>query len=202
MSKPLRKCKVCGLEAFTEDDLKLFLNDSRMFFGRQNKCKMCKNKESRKGGRYYENHLKNSLIWKHRNKEYLKKYDKARYDNFPEKPAAHRRRRMRLNYKTIYISKNPRKNICSACNKSLPNDLKQQTAIHHWFYLETNPLFGSIELCGSCHKKLPKTEWVDCICGVRYDGWLYKSCPICRNSNSSFSLENHEKYLLKIREVF
>lgn len=41
MCKPLRKCKDCGLEAFTEEDLSLFRTDNTMKYNRANLCKVC-----------------------------------------------------------------------------------------------------------------------------------------------------------------
>jgi hypothetical protein len=41
MSTPLRKCKVCGFEAFTEDDLKRFVVCSKSKYGHSNFCKNC-----------------------------------------------------------------------------------------------------------------------------------------------------------------
>lgn len=40
--KPLRKCYICGLEAWTESDLQLFEKDKRYSFGRKPLCKKCK----------------------------------------------------------------------------------------------------------------------------------------------------------------
>jgi len=41
MSKLLRKCRVCGLEAYTEADLKKFKGDITYKIGYQNICKNC-----------------------------------------------------------------------------------------------------------------------------------------------------------------
>lgn len=43
MSKPLRKCRVCGLEAWTEDDLESFGKSKYSRYGRRNWCKRCEN---------------------------------------------------------------------------------------------------------------------------------------------------------------
>ena len=45
MSKPLRKCRVCGLEAWNEAELELFTKDGSCTHGRQQICKKCKSKE-------------------------------------------------------------------------------------------------------------------------------------------------------------
>jgi len=53
--------------------------------------------------------------------------------------------------KRIGFDENPRSNVCSKCGKKYPEDLKQQTHIHHIKYDSKNPLAHTIELCGSCH---------------------------------------------------
>jgi len=56
----LRKCTICGIEAHTEDDLDLFVKNSKSHHGRMNRCKKCWNKfirERRKDGRYYLKHI-------------------------------------------------------------------------------------------------------------------------------------------------
>lgn len=47
MSKPLRKCRVCGLEAWTEDDLERFVKNKGDSHGRKNLCKKCDNDRAR-----------------------------------------------------------------------------------------------------------------------------------------------------------
>lgn len=39
--KPLRTCRVCGLEAFIETDLSWFVRDKRYAYGYSNRCKRC-----------------------------------------------------------------------------------------------------------------------------------------------------------------
>jgi len=41
MDTPLRKCTVCGLEAYNEKDLDLFVKDKRAKYGHLNKCLAC-----------------------------------------------------------------------------------------------------------------------------------------------------------------
>ena len=47
MSKPLRKCKFCGLEAYTEQDLELFVRDKDKPYHRGYTCKACRNEQQR-----------------------------------------------------------------------------------------------------------------------------------------------------------
>ena len=42
----LRKCKYCGLEAHTEEQLELFDKDIKSKHGRMNRCKSCNNKRT------------------------------------------------------------------------------------------------------------------------------------------------------------
>lgn len=45
--KPLRKCRNCGLEAYTEEDLKKFKKNEKTKLGRRNFCLKCWNKRRR-----------------------------------------------------------------------------------------------------------------------------------------------------------
>ena len=44
----LRKCKGCGLEAHTEEDLQLFTTNSKSAHGKRNECKKCSTIKSMK----------------------------------------------------------------------------------------------------------------------------------------------------------
>jgi len=44
---PLRICRVCGLEALTEEDLALFAKNKTSAHGRQNICKKCLSEEAK-----------------------------------------------------------------------------------------------------------------------------------------------------------
>ncbi len=44
MSKPLRVCRDCGLEAWTKEDLEFFQNDKGSKHGKRNLCKECTSK--------------------------------------------------------------------------------------------------------------------------------------------------------------
>ena len=79
-NKPLRVCRVCGLEALTETDLNLFVkNINRCKYNREKICKTCRAKYQQKY--YQENKTKidkrtNAYQKKHKTKlrEYHKKY--------------------------------------------------------------------------------------------------------------------------------
>ena len=45
MSKPLRKCKHCGLEALTLEDLDKFAPDRKSHYGKRNVCKKCRKQQ-------------------------------------------------------------------------------------------------------------------------------------------------------------
>ena len=50
-TKPLRTCRVCGLQALTEDDLVQFAYNLPSAHGRQNICKKCLQEDSKKRSR-------------------------------------------------------------------------------------------------------------------------------------------------------
>jgi len=71
-----------------------------------------------------------------------------------------RRRRERdkraFNFKTRRVTNliNPRTNKCSFCGKTHPEQLKNQTSLHHIEYDEEHPLNHTVELCIACHMRL------------------------------------------------
>ena len=134
VTKPLRVCSCCGLEAYTEEDLELFKKDKRYKYGRATVCKTCANKWTRR--------------WQRANPEKVK----ARNDR-------HNPRQIGFQGTKILFKENPRTNVCSRCGKSYPEELKKQTAMHHEFYNRDDPLAGTIELCQSCHMKLHNKRW-------------------------------------------
>jgi len=68
MNSPLRKCRMCGKEANTIDELELFMKDKTHKHGRQNICKECLSKKRKE--HYWKNHER---IRKFQN-AYSKKY--------------------------------------------------------------------------------------------------------------------------------
>lgn len=46
ISKPLRTCRICGLEAHIEEDLEKFVKSRKYLYGRRPKCKKCGNLEN------------------------------------------------------------------------------------------------------------------------------------------------------------
>jgi len=136
--EPLRKCRYCGKEAWTEEDLNLFLYHKNYKFHRRPYCKECHAKFQREG-RYKESHLKACREWLKRNWE---KHKSAMM------------KRITFKGQRIYLKNNPRKNICSICGKRYKIELSEQTHLHHDFYDESDPLNGTRELCRSCHKKI------------------------------------------------
>lgn len=52
MSEPLRVCRVCGLEAWTDKELEPFREDKRKLYGRDAICKTCSNKQHREWREY------------------------------------------------------------------------------------------------------------------------------------------------------
>ena len=60
-------------------------------------------------------------------------------------------RRIEFKGKNISFKENPRTNVCSVCGRKYPDELKEQTCIHHIKYDPENPLANTVELCRSCH---------------------------------------------------
>lgn len=57
----MRKCRECGLEAYTQEDLELFVKDKTYPKGYQNRCKKCENEYQR------QHHKLNPLLSRYRN---------------------------------------------------------------------------------------------------------------------------------------
>ena len=77
----LRRCKHCGLEANTIEDLELFKNNSQSKYGKQNLCRECdiaKQKEYRQAEEYKERdrayRQKESYKQRRKDKDYQNKY--------------------------------------------------------------------------------------------------------------------------------
>lgn len=125
--KPLRKCRICGWEAYSNQELENFHKDTRLSYGRENVCKTCLNKMNRKGGKYWP---------------LIERAGKKKGPYY-----------MKFQGKNIRLSTSPRKNVCSRCSKRYPDDLRERTILHHTIYNPKNPLDYTIELCHSCHVK-------------------------------------------------
>jgi len=141
--KPLRVCRICGLEAQTEDDLSNFILHKDSLHGRQNLCKECNNKMSRKGGKYFEQATRRTKRW---------------IENNPDKWAAIKKKsrsnRIRFRGKEVRFDEAPRTNKCSNCGKVYPDELDRRTCLHHLKYDLDDPLAHTIELCTECHARL------------------------------------------------
>ncbi len=114
-SQYLRKCRICGLEAHNEEDLKLFADASDHLYHKQNLCIPC-------------------------HKQRMKVLSR----NCNSK-------RIEFQGKNISFKENPRTNVCSVCGRKYPDELKEQTCIHHTKYDPEHPLDNTVELCRSCH---------------------------------------------------
>lgn len=69
--KPLRTCKWCGLEAYNEEDLKLFTKGKTSKYGRLNRCNTCEPEYKRR--------------WREANPEKSKRISRKYYENNREK---------------------------------------------------------------------------------------------------------------------
>lgn len=65
---PLRACRFCGLQIYSENKLALFRRNNHSKFGYENTCKKCYNKRNRFAERvyhkrYYERHTERYRAW-------------------------------------------------------------------------------------------------------------------------------------------
>jgi len=179
----LRKCRICGLEAHSEEDLEFFSKGSpRSKHGKANMCKSCDTQSSLMRYHYREyvnvKNFFNSVTSPLRKCKFcdLEAWDDGELVLFASasgirgthgkynvcKQCYYKKyikkertlRRMSFRNKTINLNKNPRTNICSTCGKVYPKELSTQTHLHHIKYDETDPLKHTIELCNSCHVTL------------------------------------------------
>jgi len=187
MSEILRKCTNCGLEAFTKNDLTLFVNGSnRNKYGKINLCTLCSRELANTRYRYKEFanvrnffNMATSPLRKCKfcgleawdEKELIRfasasglrgthgKYNICK-QCYSKKYVKKEYSLNRINFKnkTINLDKNPRINTCSNCGKSYPDELTTQTHLHHFKYDESNPTKYTIELCNSCHQAVHKTS--------------------------------------------
>ena len=139
----LRRCRVCGLEAWNEAELDKFVKDKKAKYGRINVCRDCRNAQYREEGIYHDSASKACKKWYYKNKEKTRGYEKDRAS-----------RSIDFLGERITFPFSIRDNVCSDCGKRYPEELKQQTRLHHEKYDAENPLAHTIELCHSCHRKL------------------------------------------------
>jgi hypothetical protein len=136
--KPLRKCRHCGLEAYTEEDLKFFREKSEGLYSRDNLCKKCYMDYHKD---YYQKHKKDpSFIakrkfwrnsWYRRNKEKMLLY--------------HREHRISYSGRRYWLRKRPWTGFCELCGKKADKNLHY----HHW---DEKHKEKGIWVCGRCHR--------------------------------------------------
>lgn len=177
MIEPLRICRFCGLEAWTDEDLEQFVKSKEGRYGRYKLCKLCWNKYNRNyKARTYkpkprppylrkcyecglEAHIEGDL-------ERFIKSKNGRYGRLnlckacrTSRERIHKRKggkwfepnRIMYKGKPIYFKENPRINICSSCGLKYPEELGQQTHVHHWVKWLDDPLAWTDEYCVRCH---------------------------------------------------
>lgn len=66
--------------------------------------------------------------------------------NFQKRKKGTRKSWVSYKGKTIQLDFEPRRGICSSCNKE-----DEHTHLHHIKYDDRDPLANTIELCQSCH---------------------------------------------------
>lgn len=146
----LRKCRDCGTEAHSEEDLKRFKIDKTSKYGRENLCNSCSYKRYGKSSAYREYRREYMKKWRDKNPGYYKPYMKKWREDNPD----YFKKIYGFDGKLIMPDENPRTNVCHECGRSYPDELKRQTSLHHIIYNPDNPLDWTVELCSSCHAKL------------------------------------------------
>ena len=78
MFTALRVCRVCGIQAYIEEELDLFTKDKNSKYGKQNLCKKCENERQRE---YYEENREKRLGYgkKYRDSNLEKARERERY---------------------------------------------------------------------------------------------------------------------------
>lgn len=149
----LRKCRVCGLEAYTEKDLKLFRTRIGCYYGKENICKKCVcsnvDKEYSKK-KYLENReekIKKGRAYRLRVKVLnpKSKYIKQSEDVRKEKARIYRRNHLKEASIEKLGQKIPLDSQCTFCNST--KNLER----HHPNY--SKPL-EVITLCKRCHRRI------------------------------------------------
>ena len=157
--KPLRKCRVCGLEIYDKSKLNIFKKHKNNKYGRDQICKTCHGKQRKE---LYDKTPKKprTELDRQRDKEYyVKNRDKKReyhreyYKNNKDKWREPNRAKMWYKDKMISLKENPRKGICEHCGKT-ELEHGRQLDLHHIEYDDNNPTANIIELCHECHMKL------------------------------------------------
>jgi len=138
----LRVCLDCGLVAYTVEDLDKFVCVKDHKYGKRNLCKSCANIRL--------------LKWKNKKRDHVNKYAREWRKNNPHYKDNKDRLKKQFTFLdgTITPEANLRKNVCHECGKTYPDELKEQTCMHHMFYDEINPTAWIVELCRPCHTSL------------------------------------------------
>lgn len=134
--KPLRKCRVCGLEAWTQSDLEAFSKDKNLLYGRIPLCKKCRNKERI----YKKNNPKPKIVL-----PYLRKCVDCGLEAHTEKDLELFAPDKKRTYGRV--------NWCKKCKK-LNNDryMKENPLIEKYISMKSrcyNPKSDSYHYCGS-----------------------------------------------------
>ena len=173
MSEPLRKCRSCGLEAYTEQDLELFVKAKDLPYGRETQCKKCHNEHRTKlkpQGNYlkkcntcgleaknieeldlfvkYKNMLfgRRNMCKKCKNLYNNKKYVKGKFNNL-----YYRRKR-------LFLDSLPKPILCYFCREEIVKLDGQESESLHIHSLDGNhdnwDFKNKVAIHGKCHAKL------------------------------------------------
>lgn len=180
ISTPIRKCIVCGLEAYSQEDLGLFAKSKRSPYGRLNLCKKCNNERHKE----YMNNLPKEK--KEQRRQYQKEYSKKNKENIAiqslkwqrnnrkkiRKSQIKHRKKLRLQVLTHYGGNPP---ICDCCGED------------HIEFLTIDHIEGG----GNAHRKKIGRS------GTEFYRWLIKQGypeeyrVLCYNCNCSYFREGY-----------
>jgi len=110
MNESLRKCRVCGLEAWNNKDLEKFVKNKDCYYGRRTLCKACRNKKQR------TLHPKKLVT-------YLRKCHVCGLEAKTINELKNFKRRKHCKYGHA--------NICKKCEKQLSHERYKKIRLHH-----------------------------------------------------------------------
>ena len=158
MSKPLRKCTKCGIEANNKLELELFINNRGCKYKKQNICKNCKkqiDKEYSKTPRGRESHNVARRNWELNNsdkfKESVSKYrNTEQYREVCRKQAIKTRQKFPEKIRARVLARPvKRKKLCEFCEST------ENLEKHHTDYNKPKEI---ITLCRACHRSLHQRQ--------------------------------------------
>ena len=160
--KPLRVCRECGLEAYTEEDLELFKLHEECKNGKANICKICDSEHARKN--YTVNRLKRREVqkkYRETNREKMKERNEKYYEENHETLKGYARKHYDANSEDI----NKRKKINYQINsKKVKEQQKNYRKINPFLFTLKSAKRRAEErgISFNLEKDFLKKLWNDC----------------------------------------